>query len=145
MPVRLPTDSRIESEEESVSFDGAEAWADGRCLRLPTASEYDAMVQYAQSRRLDHGDSPELAPTDDLFGGLPEWTTTMYEFPGSIGNVNSVAQLKKMHVLKGYGDLSTVQGVERMLDGTVVARADAMSPLIGCRAVHSGAPRFAAP
>ena len=51
--------------------------------RLPSAAEYDAIVKAANENTLRYAASGRPATIADLAGGLAEWTTTKYDFPGS--------------------------------------------------------------
>jgi hypothetical protein len=127
----------------SITFDSASNRARDRGLRLPSASEYAAIVNAAKKLHLRYAGSARPATMDDLFGGLAEWTPTIYQLPGSAQS-GALATMTGLHVLKGYGDPAKLQGLKRMPD-ELVAPADTASSMIGFRCVHSGTPRFVRP
>jgi serine/threonine protein kinase len=133
--------SRNQTGEPVVSFDGATEWAWSRGVRLPSASEFDAIMKAARDGDLRSADSDRPATMDDLFGGLAEWSTTKYA-NSTEGDPYIAKSLRRMHVLKGYGDPSKLPGLERTPDGYLIASPDTGFRLIGCRGIRSGAPRF---
>jgi hypothetical protein len=114
--------------------------------RLPSAAEYDAIVQALKGSGVGEGHDGGQAQISDLFGGLAEWTSTQYEFTGLFPSSVSDSRFSQIQqVLKGYDDPSKLQGIMRSPDGAVFAPPETQSPSIGYRGVHSGTPRFAKP
>jgi hypothetical protein len=134
------TSARRNDRAVTSSFELATRAARDRGLRLPTAAEYDAMVNAAKNQLLRYSNPQRPATLDDLFDDLAEWTTTKYNFRGS-GQSEPSSRLQTMHILKGYGDPSKLPGLVRMPDA-VLATPDSSSPLIGFRCVRSETPRF---
>lgn len=132
-----------EQQPRYCSFDYASWAALYHGKRLPSAAEYDAIVQAVRDQNLLTG-SGRPACIENLFGGLAEWTTTKYEFAGR-GAPAAIASLKNMHILKGYGDPDKLPDLMRTADGALLALPDAQSPNISFRCVRSGAPRFVTP
>ncbi len=133
------------SAHPSPSFDNAMELASIRGLRLPSATEYDAMIHAAQNREVRYAGSGQPVAMDDLFGGLAEWTTTKYDFPGTVQNQSFETGLRSMQVLKGYGDPDKLPGLVPTGNAALLAPPYSNSPMIGFRCVRSGAPRFVTP
>ena len=132
-----PSDNRV----HSIAFEPATEWARKRGLRLPIALEYDAMVKASERHQLRYAGSDRPTTMDDLVGGLAEWTPTIYQFPGS-GQLDALAKMSGLHVLKGYGDPNKLTGLRRSGTGELLAAPDSQTPMIGLRCVRAGAPRF---
>ena len=103
------------------------------------------MIRAAQDREVRYAGSGQPASMDDLFGGLAEWTTTKYDFPGTVSNQRYDARLRSMQVLKGYGDPDKLPGLVPTGNAALLAPPDSNSPMIGFRCVRSGTPRFVTP
>jgi serine/threonine protein kinase len=149
LPEQLYVDANESSNESSrdpnlaleTGIDRATNRALSRGLRLPSALEYDAMVKAAETHQLRYVGSERPAKLDGLFGGLAEWSATIYQYPGT-GRASGVTKLSGLHVLKGYGDPGVLPGLLHVTTGELVAPADSTSPMIGFRCVRSAAPRF---
>jgi hypothetical protein len=113
--------------------------------RLLSAAEYDAIVDAADAKQSTNIAYGAVATIKNLFGGLAEWTTTKYDFPGQVRDRDHIARLNSMYVLKGYGDPGNFSGVLHSAEGLLIAPPDSDSPMIGFRAVRSGRPRFVKP
>jgi hypothetical protein len=124
-----------------ILFADARQLAEGRGKRLLSAIEYDAILGATTELggSIDSHDFPA-----DFQGGLPEWTTTTFDFPGA-GAASAIARLRSMHLLRGYGDPSRFPEMLRSADGQLISSPDAESTMIGFRGAHSGAPRFVKP
>lgn len=145
-PSHEPLTSNLieENEQPTLSIESAKKAANDCGKRLPSAIEYDSIVEAAKKRNVRYFASGRLATMDDLCGGLAEWTTTTYDFTGP-GNRVGIARLRSMQVLHGYGDPDRLPGLLRFIDGYLLAPPDLDSPIIGFRGVRSGAPRFVKP
>jgi serine/threonine protein kinase len=139
-----PEHAGMPQQMERTCFDRAASITQNGGKRLPTAAEYEAILKAIEKHELSSMPAGHPAALDDLSGGLAEWTTTKYDFRVS-GEAGAIADLRSMHVLKGYGDPTKFRGLRRMPDGTIIASPDSQSPLIGFRGVRSGAPRFVTP
>jgi eukaryotic-like serine/threonine-protein kinase len=139
---KTPSQPAEPAGESSVEITLADAkhLAELRGKRLPSASEYDAILEYVRGHRLSNA-SDDDATDPDSFGGYPEWTTTKYDFVG-LGSSAALTALRAMYVLKGNGDSAEISGLLRLPDGTLVASPENNSPMIGFRGVHSASPRF---
>jgi hypothetical protein len=126
---------RTRTSRNFISFWEAQRWAKRCGKRLPSADEYDAIVE-ATDATSDRG-----AAGEDIADGLAEWTISTYKFAG-IASTTAAESLQDMRVLKGYGDPGEFVGLSYMSDGQLIAPTNANSPLIGCRGVRSGSPRF---
>lgn len=130
--------------ERSIAFRTAVGQVEELSKRLPSAAEYDAIVAAAKNGKLTFVGSGRKATMDDLFGGLPEWTTTNYDFPWR-GEFTAVSTLRSKRILKGFGDPDAFPELLRFADGKLLSYPDTPSPNIGFRGVRSGAPRFVKP
>jgi serine/threonine-protein kinase len=137
-------DFKNDKGEEYIGYETARFLAERRRrMRLPSAAEYDAIAKVVNDRTVQPSASRGAATVDDLVGGLAEWTTTKYAFPGREQQLNSGSKLRDMHVLKGYGDPAKLPGLMRAPDdASLIAAPDSKSPMIGFRCVRSGNPRF---
>jgi hypothetical protein len=130
------------NNDGAISFDEAKWLANRQGKRLPSAMEYDAILE-----SLTHEQRRESANSTvfrNLAGGVAEWTTTAYEYHG-VGNHVAVAAMLRARVLKGYGDPGQLPDLLQGTDGLLIAPPEQESPSIGYRAVRSGAPRFVKP
>jgi hypothetical protein len=130
--------------EACLSFEGAIGAAEIVNKRLPSAAEYDALVECTRKRQPIHPVSGTPATIDGLFNGIAEWTTTRYDFSGA-GSRKPLERLRNMIVLKGYGEIAVLAGMIQTPDGKLLGPSDAPTPNIGWRGVRSGAPRFVQP
>ncbi len=119
-------------------FFGAANRARSLSKRLPSAAEYDAILEYAKRHQLTMVGSEEQAAVQDLFGGAPEWTTSKYVD----SRKHALKELSDHLVLKGYGDIDRFPELLRSADGQLLGSPQEPSPMIGFRCVRSGAPRF---
>jgi len=123
-----------------VPFEGAVLCAEDFFKRLPSAAEYDAIVESAKDRQFTVAGTGEPALLEDLAGGLSEWTTSIYRYRGLHRGAGTTDNRR---ILKGYGNPDDFPGLPRMSDGQLVAPfVHEPSPMIGFRCVRSGAPRF---
>jgi hypothetical protein len=138
--------SPIVDEEGNVclSREGAIGAAETAHKRLPSAAEYDAIVESMIQQQQVAASSGEPASIAGLSNGRAEWTTTTYDYSGS-GARGPVARLRSMSVLKGYGDVVVSSGMLQSPDGKWLCPSDIATPSIGWRGVRSGAPRFVEP
>ena len=127
-----------------LSCEGAIGAAEIVNKRLPSAAEYDAIVECTRRRQPIRTGSTRPTIIDGLFNDIAEWTTTIYDFSGS-GARKPLATLRNMRVLKGYGEMAAVAGMLQAPDGQLLSPSDTPSPNIGWRGVRSGAPRFVRP
>jgi serine/threonine-protein kinase len=132
--------SENEGESSFFGIEGSNNAAEALSKRLPTAAEYDAVVNYVrQAERAPTGSgNPAI---EGLFGGLAEWTTTTSDF-SSAGARGPVAIRRNLMVLKGYDDTEVYPQTLRTPDGKLLSPSETSSPGIGWRGVRSGAPRF---
>ena len=103
--------------------------------RLPSAAEYDAVIATLNS---SSGPKPHLR---NLFGGLPEWTTTRYFVELTTGQGRQPV-FQGAQILKGYNVAENYLDVIRTPHGQLVAPADQPPRSIGIRGVRSAKPRF---
>jgi hypothetical protein len=127
-----------------LSCEGAIGAAEFVSKRLPSAAEYDAIVECTRRRPPMRTASSKPTMIEGLFNGIAEWTTTIYDFSGS-GAPEPLARLRRMSVLKGYGEMGALAGMLQTPDGKLLSPSDSKSPNIGWRGVRSGAPRFIKP
>ena len=112
--------------------------------RLPSAAEYEAIVQAAKESAVSDVASGEPAKIEDLFGGVAEWTTTKWH--ARVKGPAAVAiKIQNSHELAGYGDPDKLPGLTRMPDNKLIAPPEIPSSSIGFRGVRSGTPRFVKP
>ena len=111
--------------------------------RLPSAAEYDAIVEYAKHQDPSSSESNTPRILEGLFNNVAEWSTTRYKFPGK-GDPGSIAQTRLV-ILKGFEHLAPAPDLTQSLDGEWLASPSSESPQIGWRYVRSGAPRFVTP
>jgi hypothetical protein len=126
-----------------VAYDSAHLATKKRGKRLASADEYDAIVESVTDGTATFVTSGEPATMDDLFGGLPEWTTTKY----AQGNDNRIRGPSKelfleRQILKGYGETYKAPAIVQTVDGQLLGSRHDLAPQIGVRGVRSGAPRF---
>ena len=122
-----------------IVFETAKQELRAKSKRMPSAAEYDAIIQAVTDGQLKKVASGAKTTVEDLFTGLAEWTTTKYDFPGAVEDRNNVEKLNNMYLLKGYGDPEKLPGLLRFVGGVLLAPPDSHSPLIGFRGVRSGA------
>jgi len=109
-----------------MSFEAAKVRANSHNRRLPSAVEYEAILNAAANTNL-HDASGRPVSLGDLFDDVAEWTTTMYD-PEWRGNDSALAKLRTMHILKGYRDPTKLPGLSQALDGNLLAAPDTNSP-----------------
>jgi hypothetical protein len=132
-----------ENEDQSSFFgiEGSNNAAEALSKRLPTAAEYDAIVNSVRQAERASTGSGNPAAIEGLFGGLAEWTTTTSDF-SSAGARGPIAIRRNLMVLKGYDDTEVYPQTLRTPDGKLLSPSETSSPSIGWRGVRSGAPRF---
>jgi len=136
---RLTADGR--AEKAFVDFETAMKRAAYLGKRLPTAAEYDAILEMIKQNKVEFSDRA----LQDLFSKPVEWTTTRYDYPDDAGTPATSAALHSMHILKGGGKPDNFYGLQRSVEGDFLAHPDTSSQEIGFRCVRSGEPRFAKP
>jgi serine/threonine-protein kinase len=129
--------------EAFLTLEGAIRAAEALCKRVPSAAEYEAIVEWTRHRTTSRTSPGKAAIVEGLLNGLAEWTTTKYDFSGS--GAHALASLRYMSVLKGYGEMIALPEMLRSPDGELLSPSDFASPRIGWRGVRSGAPRFVQP
>jgi hypothetical protein len=145
MPEAQITSPTVDDEGKvCLSCEGAIGAAEIVNKRLPSAAEYDAIVEWTRQRQPMRAASGKPTIVDGLFNGIAEWTTTIYDFTGS-GARKPLAELRSMCVLKGYGEMAALAGMLHAPDGQLLSPSDIQAPNIGWRGVRSGAPRFIKP
>lgn len=129
--------------ERYILFADARQFAEERGKRLLSAMEYDAIGSSTNEAAPDDSIRRRDLPAD-FHGGLPEWTTTTFDYTGA-GTSSAIAMLRSMHVLRGHDDPSRFPSHLRSADGQLISSPEAQSPLIGFRGAHTAAPRFLKP
>jgi hypothetical protein len=123
--------------EPCITYQAAVEWAELNQKRLASSAEYDAIVKALEIRA-------ESQTIDDLFDERPEYTTTIKVDPSAAGNA-ATNHLHEMHVLKGYGDSTSLSEMVTWSDGSLLSPHNLKSAMISIRGVHSGTPRFVNP
>ncbi len=147
LPERLyvdPVETKPGDSPTEPQLQNAEATLERMGKRLPTAAEYDAIIEALKDPEVGMVANGKWADFADLPAGLPEWTSTGYRST-SLDRGFSTEAFKNYQILCGNGGTDNRSGVTRMPDGKLVAPTDSRSPLIGYRGVRSGAPRFMKP
>jgi eukaryotic-like serine/threonine-protein kinase len=109
--------------------------------RLPSALEYVAIEKAVRDGQVRTHDG-QASQLENIFGGLAEWTMTMYDFSIAGGDQVEIANLRSANVLKGYGNPSELPDLLQLPDGALVAPPDSNSARIGFRGVRSAIPRL---
>jgi hypothetical protein len=129
--------SRTSLGEPCITYQAAVEWAELNQKRLASSTEYDAIVKALEIRAVSQ-------TIDELFDERPEYTTTIKVDPSAAGNA-ATNHLHEMHVLKGYGDSTSLSEMVTWSDGSLLSPHNLKSAMISIRGVHSGTPRFVNP
>jgi eukaryotic-like serine/threonine-protein kinase len=138
------TKDASERDSMGISFDAAVVALERQGKRMPSAAEYEAIVEWAQKQGKDEAVNAPNLRLEDLFDNHPEWTTTKYHFTGN-ANASDFQTLENMLLLEGCNKGAVLPGLLRMADGNLIAPPDTRSKLIGFRGVRSGLPRLVLP
>jgi hypothetical protein len=133
-----------DKNEPFVKYSSAVRWAEDRQVRLPTASEYDAIVAAVKRGDARFVKKGGPASMEDLFDSYPEWSTTIYS-DLRIDGTRAVRHLRAMHVLKGFDRSRELADTLPWIDNLLLADPDAISADICMRGVRSATPRFVKP
>ena len=143
-PKSSETMKSTEGGEFYITYHQAMRWAEAKQMRIPSAADYDVIIDAAKSGNARWVRTGKPALIEDLFDSYPEWTTTI--LPTSNVGGNGVARyLRKMHILKGSRKLSGAPLVDTWVDGTLMADAEAPPSIVSVRGVRSATPRFVRP
>jgi serine/threonine protein kinase len=130
-----------------IRYQSGLQWLEENQKRLPSATEYDAIVAAVKDGTAKSVDSGTPARMEDLFDDSPEYSSTIKSVNDLYGN-GVEKHFRDMHVLKGYKDLMDFSGSADLfvwVDGTVLASARSNSPKVSIRGVRSATPRFVKP
>lgn len=130
----------IDLREGAITLDLAKRLAELSGKRLASALEYEAIINWANDQ-LSRSGSTKKIEIEDLSSGAAEWTTTVRNASAK-GVPRDITRLRNMRVLAGPSDVKQLRGIQRWLDGTLIAPPDFESSMIGFRGVRSGSPRF---
>ena len=121
---------------DSITFDHAVSRLEKLGKRLPTAREFDAIVEQLARPRSES--KPNIVGTADEY---PEWTSTRSDFGDTAPGLPSI--MKDMLLLKGYAVPQQIEGYIASADDTQLFQARSAPNLpTALRGVHCAKPRF---
>lgn len=141
LSIRPPhgTNWNSENDEDYDQLQAATIWAAEANKRLPSASEFDAIIASLATNDVNVAKTSQ--GIEGLFDDIPEWTTSTYAYFGA-GRPADVDRLKHMIVLKGFRDITPFSGSLLSPEGQLLCTRDVAAGHVAMRFVRSGAPRY---